>query len=136
MGAYDQNAAIATLKANLGLASYPSVPGTNIRLGSTAPTALNPSGLMTELSMTGYTPGGLLITWATPTGSPAVTSNTNSPLWTNSGTTAGALTGIEIWTTNVSPLRQFQGVWAGAPIIMPPGDEYAPAVGGIVLALG
>jgi hypothetical protein len=134
MGGWDSGAAATSMAAALGIAAYPSISGVHLRLGSTAPTAPTGSGYMTELVATGYTAGGLLVTWATPTGTPALTSNTSVPLWTNSGTTPWAVTGAEIWTTQATPVRQFQGVWAGAPLLIPPGDELAPAAGGLILS--
>jgi hypothetical protein len=131
MGGYDATAAAVSLSAALGIAAYPSISGVHLRLGSTSPTA---TANMTELVATGYTAGGLLVTWAAPAGYPATTSNTSVPLWTNSGTTAWAVPGAEIWTTQVSPVRQFQGIWAGAPLLIPPGDELAPSAGGLTIA--
>jgi hypothetical protein len=133
MGAWDATAAATSLSAALGLAAYPSISGTHLRLGTTAPT---PTADMTELVATGYTAGGVSITWAAPTGSPAATYNTNVPAWTNSGTSAWPLVGAEIWTTQATPVRQFQGVWAGAPLQVPPGDEFAPAASSCVLSQG
>jgi hypothetical protein len=133
VGGWDATAAATSLKAALGIAAYPSISGVHLRLGSTAPTA---TADMTELVATGYTAGGLLVTWSAPTGSPATTANTSGPTWTNSGTIAWAVTGAEIWTTQATPVRQFQGIWAGAPLLIPPGDELAPAVGGLLIAQG
>lgn len=133
MGGWDAAAAATSLAAALGIAPYPSISGVHLRLGSTSPTA---TAYMTELVATGYTAGGLLVTWATPTGSPTTTSNTSVPLWTNGGTTPWSVPGAEIWTTQATPVRQFQGVWAGAPLLVPPGDEFAPAAGGLILSQG
>lgn len=134
MGGWDAAAAATSLAAALGIAAYPSITGVHLRLGSAAPTAASPGGYMTELVATGYTAGGLLVTWVMPTGNPALTSNTSVPLWTNSGTTPWSVTGAEIWTTQATPVRQFQGVWAGAPLLIPPGDEMAPSAGGLILS--
>jgi hypothetical protein len=131
VGGWDSSAAATSLGAALGIVTYPTITGVHLRLGGTAPTA---TAYMAELVAAGYTAGGLLVTWAMPSGSPALTSNTSVPLWTNSGTTAWAVTGAEIWTTQVSPVRQFQSVFAGAPIIVPPGDQFAVAAGGLILS--
>jgi hypothetical protein len=135
VGAWDATAAAASLSAALGLAAYPSISGTHLRLGSTAPT---PTAHMTELVATGYSAGGLLISWSTVTGSPAATSNSSAslPSWTNSGTSPWPLVGAEIWTTQATPVRQFQGVWAGAPLLVPPGDAFAPSASALVLSQG
>jgi hypothetical protein len=133
VGAWDATAAATSLAAALGLAAYPSISGTHLRLGSTAPTA---TAAMTELSATGYTAGGLAITWATPTGSPATTSSTSSPSWANSGSSAWSVVGAEIWTTQAVPVRQFQATWAGAPVVIAPGNDFAPAAGALLLSQG
>jgi hypothetical protein len=133
MGGWDASAAATSLGAALGLVTYPVITGVHLRLGGTSPTA---KAHMTELVAPGYTAGGLLITWAMPAGFPATTTNTSVPLWTNGGTTQWSVPGAEIWTTQATPVRQFQGVWAGAPILVPPGDEFAPAEGALILSQG
>jgi hypothetical protein len=134
MADWDSTTAATFLSAVLGLSSFPTVGGTHLRLGTTTPTA---TSHMTELVATGYTAGGMALTWASPSGNPAASHNTASLTWTNSGSTDWPdVVGGEVWTTAGTPLRLWWTVWVGAPIVVVPGDTFPVAVQAISLFEG
>jgi hypothetical protein len=91
-----------------------------IRLTTTAPTA---TAAGTELTGTGYTPGGVTITFnAAASGS--ATGPTSTISWTNGSGGTWSIVGIEIWDSAGTPLRWHWGTWTGQPISVPNGVAF------------
>jgi hypothetical protein len=136
MGAVDQTDAAALINATTGAVAYTAVTGTKVRLGATAPTA---ASNMTELSATGYTPGGSTITFnsATTNSSGATaTGGTSVVSWTNSGGTSWTgIVGGEVWDIAGTPKRHWFGNWTGQPIVVAAGNTFAIAAGAVILSI-
>jgi len=128
MPCIDQTDATALLAAILNATPYTTVASTNLRLGVTAPTA---TANMTELSSSGYTPGGQVITWNTVLA--AATSNSGAVSWTNGSGGSWSLVGLEVWDT--TPARHLYGTWTGQPVNVSAGNTFQVASAGISVAL-
>ncbi len=128
MAMFDQNDATLVLKAELNATNYTAPTTVKTRLGTSAPTA---TANMTELSGTGYTAGGTIMTWTTA--SAAATSNASTATWTNGGST-WSIVGLEIWDT-VGPTRHLWGTWTGEPISIAGSNSFAIAAAGIAVSL-
>lgn len=129
MACFDQTQANSVLNAVLRQTSASSTTGIKLRLGTTAPTA---TSNMTELSSSGYTSGGTVMTFNAA--SAAATSNSSTASWTNGGTT-WSLVGVELWDQAGSPLRWMYGSWAGQPISIANGNTFSIAAAGIAVSL-
>lgn len=132
MAMYDAGEAAAVLSAELGIggATYTTVTGTHLRLGTgSAPTATVD---MTELTGAGYTAGGSSVSWNAVSGQ--TTTNSGSVSWTNGGST-WAITNLEIWDTAGTPLRKFWGQWTTAPISVTGGNTFLVAASAVSASL-
>lgn len=130
MACFDQVDATNLLKAILNAVAYTTVSVTNLRIGTTAPTA---TSNMTELGGgTGYTTGGSAIAWNAV--SAAATSNSGTVSWTNSGT-SWSIVGLEIWDTAGSPLRHLWGTWTSNPVSVGNGNTFQVSAAGISVSL-
>ena len=128
MACIDQTDATNLLAAILNASAYSTVASTNLRLGVTAPNAVTN---MTELSSSGYTPGGQAITWNTVLA--AATSNSGAVSWTNGSGGSWSLVGLEVWDT--TPARHLYGTWTGQPVNVSAGNTFQVAAAGIAVAL-
>ena len=129
MACIDQTQAGSLLNAVLRQASAASTTGIKLRLGTTAPTA---TSNMSELSSSGYTTGGTVMTFNAA--SAAATSNSSTASWTNGGST-WSLVGLELWDEAGSPLRWMFGSWTGQPISVVNGNSFAIAAAGVAISL-
>lgn len=131
MAMYDASDAGNVLEANLGLATYPAVSATHLRLGTgSAPTA---TSNMTELTGTGYTAGGSVISWNAVSGQ--TTTNSGSVSWTNGSGSTWAITNLEIWDTAGTPLRHYFGQWTSQPISVTNGNTFLVAASAVSASL-
>ena len=126
---FDQSQAGAILNAVLRQSSTASTTGIKLRLGTSAPTA---TANMTELSSSGYSSGGTVMTFSAA--SAAATSNSSSASWTNGGTT-WSLVGLELWDEAGSPVRWMFGSWTGQPISIANGNVFSVAAAGVAISL-
>lgn len=126
MAALDATQANAVLNAILRQSSTASTTGIKCRLGTNAPTA---SVDMTELSGTGYTTGGTVMTFAVASGQ--ASSNTSTASWTNGSGSTWTINGIELWDQAGSPVRWLFGSWTGAPISVANGNSFSVAAAGV-----
>lgn len=127
MAMYDANDADAVLAANLGITTYPVVPGTHLRLGTgSAPTATSD---MTELTGSGYTAGGAPVSWNAPSGQS--TSNSGAVSWTNGSGSSWAIANLEVWDTAGTPLRHYFGQWTSQPISVANGNTFTASAGAV-----
>lgn len=130
MAAISQADANAILNATLGTASYTSSTGSHLRLGTNAPSA---TVAMTELSATGYTPGGIAVTFSSA--SAGATSNSTAPSFTNSSGGSLSIVGAEIWDVAGTPVRHWFASWTSQPISVPNLSTFAVASGALAIAL-
>ena len=129
MACIDQTQAGSLLNAVLRQASAASTTGIKLRLGTSAPTA---TSNMSELSSSGYTTGGTVMTFNAA--SAAATSNSSTASWTNGGTT-WSLVGLELWDEAGSPLRWMYGSWTGQPISVANGNSFSISAAGVEISL-
>ena len=129
MACIDQTQAGSLLNAVLRQASVASTTGIKLRLGTSAPTA---TSNMSELSSSGYTTGGTVMTFNAA--SAAATSNSSTASWTNGGST-WSLVGLELWDEAGSPLRWMFGSWTGQPISIANGNTFSIAAAGVAISL-
>jgi len=129
MAMFDQGQAGAILNAVLRQSTTASTTGIKLRLGTSAPTA---TANMTELSSSGYTSGGTVMTFNAA--SAAATSNSSSASWTNGGST-WSLVGLELWDEAGSPVRWLFGSWTGQPISIANGNVFQVAAAGVAASL-
>jgi len=129
MAMFDQADATLVLKAELNATNYTAPATVKTRLGTSVPTA---TGNMTELSGTGYTAGGTVMTWNTA--SAAATSNASTSTWTNGSGSTWSIEGLEIWDTT-GPSRHLWGTWTGYPVSIANTNSFAIAAAGISVTL-
>lgn len=129
MAMFDQTDATNLLAAILNNTAYITVATTNIRLGTSAPTA---TSNMAELSSGGYITGGSLISWNAVAA--AATSNSGTVSWTNTGS-SWSLVGLEIWDNAGIPLRHLWGTWTGQPVTVANGNTFQVAPAGVQASL-
>ena len=91
MAMFDQTDAGRVMNAELNATNYTAATTVKTRLGTSAPTA---TANMSELTGTGYTAGGTVMTFNAA--SAAATSNSSSASWTNGSGGTWSLVGIEI----------------------------------------
>jgi hypothetical protein len=128
MPALDQNTALMLLKGLTGTSAYvATVTPLKCRLTMNAPTAAVAGA---EISGPGYTAGGQTVTFGnltvTPTG--AQCSNTTTLAWTNNGSAAWTIVGLELWDSSGTPVRKGYGLWDGQPVLIGPGSPFDVAV--------
>jgi hypothetical protein len=128
MAMFDQADATLILKAELNATNYTAPTSVQCLLGTSAPTA---TGNMTQLSGSGYTAGGTVMTFNTA--SAAATSNSSTASWTNGGST-WSIVGLEIWN-NGATTRHLFGTWTGQPISIAGSNSFAIAAAGISVTL-
>ena len=130
MAMFDQTDANRVLSAELFATNYTAATTVSTRLGTNTPTA---SVNLTQLTGTGYTAGGTVMTWNNP--SAQATSNASTASWTNGSGGAWSIVGIEIWGNEGTPLRHLWGTWTGQPVSVANGNSFAIAAAGISVAL-
>jgi len=135
MGALDQNAAVALLKAILTQTSVASTTGINVRYGSTTPSG---SANMTELpNGGGYNTGGSNCSFTTPvtSGGGGTSSNSTVLSATNSSASPWSIVGLELWDRAGTPVRWMYGTWTGSPVAIAVGNTFQVAAGAIVASM-
>jgi hypothetical protein len=130
MACFDQADATLVLKAELNAINYTAPTTIKCRLGTSAPTA---TSNMAELTGTGYTAGGTVMTFNTA--SAAATSNSSTATWTNGTGGNWTIVGLEFWDTLGSPLRHMFGSWTGQPITVANANAFQIAAAGIAVTL-
>ncbi len=128
MGALDQTKANNTLEALVGKTAFTSVPGVKVRL-MTANGSATANG--TELSSAGYPAGGTAVTFAAAAVGSIASNLTVS--WTNGSGGAWSITGVEIWTTDASPVRIAWGALTTNPTSVPAGATFQISSGNLTL---
>ena len=129
MAMFDQTTASNLINAILHNNSFTTPATVKTLLGTSAPTA---TGNMTELTGTGYTTGGTVMTWNSA--SAAATSNSSTASWTNGSGGAWSIVGIEVWNSG-DTTRYLFGSWTGQPISVANGNTFAVAAAGISVGL-
>jgi hypothetical protein len=130
MAMFDQTDAGRVLNAELHATNYTAATTVKTLLGTSAPTA---TANMTELSGTGYSTGGTVMTFNAA--SAAATANASSATWTNGSGGTWSLVGVEIWGNEGSPLRHLFGTWTGQPISVANTNSFQIAAAGIAVSL-
>lgn len=129
MAMFDTTTASNLLNAILHNNSFSTPATVKTLLGTSAPTA---GSNMTELSSTGYTTGGTVMTWNSA--SAAATSNSSSASWTNGSGGAWSLVGVEVWNSADS-VRYLFGTWTGQPISVANTNTFQIAAAGLAVSL-
>jgi hypothetical protein len=121
------------LNETLGVSSPTLFTGQGyLKLTTTAPTS---TAAGTELSGSGYTPGGSACNFnAASAGS--TTGPTTSLSWTNASGSSWSIVGAELWDSAGSPLRWWWGLFSGQPIVVANGNIFSISIGGITVTLG
>ena len=127
---FDQTDAGRVLNAEVHATNYTAASTVKTLLGTNSPTA---TVNMTELTGTGYTTGGTVMTWNAA--SAAATSNSSSATWTNGSGGTWSIVGVEIWGNEGTPLRHLWGTWTGQPISVANTNSFAVASAGISISL-
>jgi hypothetical protein len=117
------------LNAILHNNSFTTAATVNTLLGTSAPTA---TANMTQLTGTGYTAGGTVMTFNSA--SAAATSNSSTASWTNGSGGTWSIVGIEIWDHAVAS-RYLFGNWTGQPVSIANGNSFQVAAAGIAISL-
>ena len=130
MAMFDQTDAGRVLNAELTAVNYTAATTVKTRLGTSAPTA---TANMTELTGTGYTAGGTVMTFNSA--SAAATSNSSTASWTNGSGGNWTIVGLEVWGNEGTPLRHLFGSWTGQPITIANGNTFQVAAAGIAISL-
>lgn len=131
MAMFDQTDAGRVLNAEVHATNYTAATTVSTLLGTNAPTA---TANMTELSGTGYTTGGTVMTFNAA--SAAATSNSSTALWTNGSGGTWSIVGIEVWgNESPSKLRHLFGSWTGQPISVANTNSFQVAAAGIAVSL-
>ena len=130
MAMFDQTDAGRVLNAELHATNYTAATTVKTLLGTSAPTA---TANMTELSGTGYTTGGTVMTFNAA--SAAATANSSSATWTNGSGGTWSLIGVEIWGNEGTPLRHLWGTWTGQPISVANTNSFQIASAGLAISL-
>jgi len=127
---FDQADATRVLNAEVHATNYTAATTVKTLLGTSAPSA---TVNMTELTGTGYTTGGTVMTFNAA--SAAATSNSSTASWTNGSGGSWSIVGIEIWGNEGTPLRHLFGSWTGQPISVANTNSFAVAAAGVTLSL-
>lgn len=130
MAMFDQTDANRVLNAELNATNYTAATQIKTRLGTSAPTA---TSNMSELTGTGYTAGGTVMTFNSA--SAAATSNASTASWTNGSGGTWSIVGLEMWGNEGTPLRHLFGSWTGQPISVANGNTFQVAAAGIAISL-
>ena len=129
MAMFDESIATDILALLLNDTAFSAVAATNILLGTNDHTA---TVNMTQLTGgSGYTTGGISVTWNAA--SAAATSNSNTLSWTNTGS-EWILAGLEIWNSSAT-VRYLFGTWTGEPVDVLTGNTFQVAAAGIAASL-
>ena len=124
----DRTRQTSLLASILNGTTWPVVPaGWKMRLGSNAPTV---SANMTEITGTGYTAGGTVIT-NNAAAAGVATGPVAQTTWTNTSGSGWSIVGLEIWDTAGVPLRWIWGSWTGQPIAVANGNTFQVAAGAV-----
>ena len=115
--------------------SFSALGGTamKVRINSTASTA---SAAGTELTGTGYVPGGTAVpaaSTASSAGSSVTLPATSALSWTNSSGGAWSIVSMDL--TSSAGTRAWFGNFNGQPISIANGNTFQVAVGGIAISL-
>lgn len=126
---FDQTQAGNILNAILHNNSFSTPATVATQLGTSAPTA---TANMTQLTGTGYTAGGTVMTFNAA--SAAATSNSSTASWTNGSGGTWSIVGLEVWNSAAST-RYLFGSWTGQPISVANGNTFSVAAAGIAVSL-
>src|SRR6185312_13579199 len=126
---FDTTTANNVLNAILHNNSFTTPATVNTLLGTSAPTA---TANMTQLTGTGYTAGGTVMTWNSA--SAAATSNSSTAVWTNGSGGTWSIVGIEVWDHAIAN-RYLFGTWTGQPISVANTNSFQVAAAGISCSL-
>lgn len=129
MAMFDQTTAGNLLNAILHNNSFTTAATVNTLLGTSAPTA---TSNMTQLTGTGYTTGGTVMTFNAA--SAAATSNSSTATWTNGSGGTWSIVGVEVWN-NALTVRYLFGSWTGQPVSVANGNAFAVAAAGVAISL-
>ncbi len=129
MAMFDQTTAGNLLNAILHNNSFTTPATVKTLLGTSAPTA---TSNMTELTGTGYTAGGTVMTFNSA--SAAATANASSASWTNGSGGTWSIVGLEMWNSGLTA-RYLFGSWTGQPISIANGNTFQVAASGISISL-
>lgn len=129
MAMFDQTTAGNILNAILHNNSFTTAATVNTLLGTSAPTA---TSNMTQLTGTGYTTGGTVMTFNAA--SAAATSNSSTATWTNGSGGTWSIVGVEVWDHAIAT-RYLFGSWTGQPISVANGNAFAVAAAGVAVSL-
>lgn len=122
MPALDQGTSSMLLQGMAGISPFvPTVLPLKCRVTMNAGTATVPG---TEISGPGYTPGGNAVTFGnlTLTASGSMLLNTTALSWTNGGSAAWTVVGLELYDSSGTPVRKAFGLVNGQPLIFGPGS--------------
>lgn len=131
MPALDQGTAVMLLDGLTGTSAYvATTTPLKLLVCMNTPTATVPG---TQISGSGYTAGGQTITFSAPTGTAtgAIALNSAAITWTNGGSAAWNVYGIEIWDSAGTPVRKAFGPVDDAPLVIGPGSPLTFAIGSI-----
>lgn len=129
MAMFDQTTAGNILNAILHNNSFTTAATVNTLLGTSAPTA---TSNMSQLTGTGYTAGGTVMTFNAA--SAAATSNSSTATWTNGSGGTWSIVGVEVWDHAIAT-RYLFGSWTGQPISVANGNAFAVAAAGVAVSL-
>lgn len=129
MAMFDQTTAGNILNAILHNNSFTTPATVNTLLGTSAPTA---TANMSQLTGTGYSAGGTVMTFNSA--SAAATANASTASWTNGSGGTWSIVGIEVWDHAIAN-RYLFGSWTGQPISVANGNAFAVAAAGIAASL-
>src|SRR5215475_2820967 len=129
MAMFDQVQAGNILNAILHNNSFSTPATVATQLGTSAPTA---TANMTQLTGTGYTAGGTVMTFNSA--SAAATSNSSTASWTNGSGGTWSIVGLEIWKSD-SSVRYLFGSWTGQPISVANTNTFQISAAGIAISL-
>src|SRR5581483_11313709 len=118
MPALDQGTALMLLGGLTGQSAYTSTTTPlKLHVCMTTPTATVPG---TEISGPGYTAGGSTVAFGTPTGTATggIALNTAAITWTNSGSAAWTIYGLDIYDSSGTPVRKAFGPVDDAPLVI------------------
>ena len=130
MACFDQADATRVLNAELNATNYTAATTVSTRLGTDTPSATVD---MTELTGSGYTTGGTVMTFNAA--SAAATSNSSTATWTNGSGGAWSIVGLEVWGNEGTPLRHLFGTWTGQPISVANTNSFAVAAAGVAISV-
>lgn len=130
MAMFDQADGTRVLNAEVHATNYTAATTVSTRLGTDTPSA---TVNMTQLTGTGYTAGGTVMTFNAA--SAAATSNSSTATWTNGSGGTWSIVSLEIWGNEGTPLRHLWGTWTGQPISVANTNSFSVAAAGVAVSV-